>query len=446
MAFSANNQKNNRENRGDTNGVSTLDSRHNPSNSPLTFKSYADSLKVQQRTSFDITPTVSNSVDSALDSYFTNKSAFLEATEPHSIIIDFDEVKGMNFKEKSLDCVLKDVYPNGLGMKKRLVGKSKQYIELNFKTESDCKAALEKKLFIQDKEIPVSKSLDANANVIRVGISEIPFLAADYIQPRLVEIFQGYGDILNIGLCHIVTSGWFTGRGFVTLNRDKTKVYAKELTPQVEFENGRMLHLVWSNMRPVCKVCHVDSHIKADCPKVLATKKRCFLCQSPHHLKAGCPTAPWNRNKQQENNNKDQQQVEEINKEVTQANGNGNQSEASQGVHQQKDNRILSPNRFDALNQADGEEEEDDWAAEINDHSGDEGNDGNNGPTEDEEMGQQQEHSTPSSSQMDVDKENKGEKREREEIAEVESDTNTEGATKRSGRKGRKPFPPQQQQ
>jgi hypothetical protein len=56
----------------------------------------------------------------------------------------------------------------------------------------------------------VSKSLDANANVIRVGISEIPFLAADYIQPRLVEIFQGYGDILNIGLCHIVNSGWLT--------------------------------------------------------------------------------------------------------------------------------------------------------------------------------------------------------------------------------------------
>jgi hypothetical protein len=48
----------------------------------------------------------------------------------------------------------------------------------------------------------------------------------------MIQLFEKYGRILKIGLHHTVDGGWFNGRGYVTLIKDKIKSY-KSLTPQI---------------------------------------------------------------------------------------------------------------------------------------------------------------------------------------------------------------------
>ncbi|KAI8066285.1 uncharacterized protein B0P05DRAFT_553696 [Gilbertella persicaria] len=70
--------------------------------------------------------------------------------------------------------------------------------------------------------------------VINIGISEIPLMEEEVLKSTLINTFERFGDILNIGISKCADSEWFTSRGFATINRDKLKAtYAAELTPQV---------------------------------------------------------------------------------------------------------------------------------------------------------------------------------------------------------------------
>jgi hypothetical protein len=61
----------------------------------------------------------------------------------------------------------------------------------------------------------------AQTLIYRVGISSIPFETAEALQPKLTTILEKYGNILELDLRHTVDDGWFNGRRYVTLNRDK---------------------------------------------------------------------------------------------------------------------------------------------------------------------------------------------------------------------------------
>ncbi|KAI8064797.1 uncharacterized protein B0P05DRAFT_460085, partial [Gilbertella persicaria] len=225
-------------------------------------------------------------------------STFVEAKERNSIVIDCAQFLGMEFKDKPLLKILREQFPKCLGLKPRVIGKNKRKaIELGFSTENACRDALLKEFVVNGKKIELNKTLDHSAMVINIGISEIPLMEEEVLKTALINTFERFGDILNIGISKCADSDWFTGRGFATLNRDKLKeaTYAAELTPQVKLVGfpGVLLNIVWSQMKPICTDCHTDEHIKFDCPKRM--RKLCFRCKSPNHLQAKCPTAPWNR-------------------------------------------------------------------------------------------------------------------------------------------------------
>ncbi|CAO3637945.1 unnamed protein product [Mucor fragilis] len=136
---------------------------------------------------------------------------------------------GMQFKEKSLSSCLREQYPKGLDIRRRVVGKNHKVIEINFPTEEDCMEALQKELVLQGETIQVNKTLDKYANVIKVSVSAIPYKPVELLKTLLIKTFENYGDILNVGLCYSKDGDWFTGRGFVTLNIKKSKHYADEL-------------------------------------------------------------------------------------------------------------------------------------------------------------------------------------------------------------------------
>ncbi|KAK4509091.1 uncharacterized protein ATC70_012060 [Mucor velutinosus] len=296
MAFSAKDHNLGEKGRTTNFGGSTLDSSHNPGNNMFTYASFFKDINSQKRTPFKITPSISNNgvIGKALD--FT--STFVEAQDDFSLIIDCVQFVGMHFKEKSLSSCLREQYPKGLGIRHRVVGKNHKVIEINFPTEEDCMEALQKEFILQGATIQVNKTLDKHANIFRVSISAIPYKPVEVLQPLLIKAFEEYGDILNVGLCHSKDGDWFTGRGFVTLNIDKSKHYAAELKPQVALDGSQEnLRLTWANMQPICSDCHTDDHVKADCPR--KKRKACHKCGSLEHLIATCPQAYWNRKKDQ---------------------------------------------------------------------------------------------------------------------------------------------------
>ncbi|KAK4517286.1 Cu/Pi carrier [Mucor velutinosus] len=311
MAFSAKDHKIAEKGGISSNGGSTLDSSHNPGNNIFTYASLFQDIKSQKRTTFNIAPAIDNNA-STTGRPLDYNSTFVEAKDDYSLVIDCSQFAGMVFREKPLLTCLRDHYSKGLGIRTRMVGKNHKVIEISFPSQEDCEEALNKELVLQGKIIKVNKTLDKNANVLRVGVSELPYKTEEVLKPLMVETFQKYGDILNLGLSYTKDGNWFTGRGFVTLNRDKLKSYAAELTPQIQFGNFKeKLHLVWSNMNPICQDCHTDDHIKADCPRT--KRKACFRCGSLEHLIAGCPLASWNRVKKTNDHNKQGQHRQQEN-------------------------------------------------------------------------------------------------------------------------------------
>ncbi|KAK4512321.1 uncharacterized protein ATC70_003019 [Mucor velutinosus] len=249
MPFSAKDHKIAEKGGPSTNGGSTLDSSHNPGNNIfITYASLFQDIKSQKRTTFNIAPFIDNNASTS-GKPLDYSSTFVEAKDDYSFVIDCAQFAGMVFREKPLLICLREHYSKGLGIRQRIIGKNHKVLEVNFPSQDNCEEALNKELVLQGKIIKVNRALDKNANVLRVGVSELPYKSEEVLKPLMVETFQKYGDILNLGLSYTKDGGWFTGCGFVTLNKDKLKNYAAELTPQIQFGNFKeKLHLVWSNM------------------------------------------------------------------------------------------------------------------------------------------------------------------------------------------------------
>ncbi|OBZ81399.1 hypothetical protein A0J61_10552 [Choanephora cucurbitarum] len=180
--------------------------------------------------------------------------------------------------------MLRQQFPSGIGLRKRKIGRQR-LVEINFASAAERDEALMKPFNIQNQPIKISKTLDKNADVVRIGISEIPHEQEDFLKFRLIELFSKYGEILEIGIRFIEDGHWFNGQGFVTLNRDKTKQFL-ELEPQIpSWEEGHFLSLNWNTMKPICTYCHA-----------------CYLCGSYGHLRAKCLETSWNKNNKRSRN------------------------------------------------------------------------------------------------------------------------------------------------
>ncbi|KAG1056048.1 hypothetical protein G6F43_002026 [Rhizopus delemar] len=162
------------------------DSRHNPNNKPVSFHNKSDVNNVAN---------------------LESQTVFLQAIDKHSIVIAASEFGGLNFKDRSLNLVLRDQFPKGIGLRERKVGRVHQYIELNFDNEEDKMEALNKELLILGRKIKVQATMDKNSDVIRIGITNIPYEKDDKLKPLMIQLFEKYGSILEIGLHHTVDGG-----------------------------------------------------------------------------------------------------------------------------------------------------------------------------------------------------------------------------------------------
>ncbi|GAN04231.1 hypothetical protein MAM1_0058d03691 [Mucor ambiguus] len=82
-----------------------------------------------------------------------------------------------------------------------------------------------------------------DSSVIGISISNIPYLTPDFWKPKLMEIFKAYGDILGIGLHHVVDGGWFNNKGFVAYCKPKGGTYHLNSLELPQSIMGRIINM-----------------------------------------------------------------------------------------------------------------------------------------------------------------------------------------------------------
>ena len=115
--------------------------------------------------------------------------------------------------------MLREQYKEALGLRTRTASKGTQYFEINFRTAEAREEALKKDFMYKEKKVTVSRTFLKAATIIRVSVSELPFEDKVVVKRNMEEIFQQYGEILEMGLLNTDCGHFFTGRGFVTLNQ-----------------------------------------------------------------------------------------------------------------------------------------------------------------------------------------------------------------------------------
>ncbi|CEP13440.1 hypothetical protein [Parasitella parasitica] len=219
---------------------------------------------------------------------------FIYAKDKNSIVIDGAQfTKKANINFKGLGVLLREQYPEALGLRICQATKGTQYFEINFRTAAAREEALKKDFTYKYKKSTVSRTFPKDATIIRVSISDLPYEDETILKDHMSDIFKYYGEILEMGILYTVHGHWFTGRGFVTLNQIPPGRNYNHLTPQIHsWDDNDRLALTYTNMKPSCSRCRVTDHVFDP------TFSQCYyICGHSDHLQAGCPEAWWNLKK-----------------------------------------------------------------------------------------------------------------------------------------------------
>lgn len=277
-------------------GGNTTDSRHNPNKQKDPLRTYAQILNSQQaRDVFDMEKKSSEELGQLTE----GGQLFLQARDKNSIVIATKQFLGSEVNFKDLSLALREQFSAALGLRIRNATKDSKYFEINFRSGEAREEALKKDFFYKDNRVTISRTFPKDTTIVRVSVHNLPHEDESILKPRMEAIFAEFGEILEMGLNYTVHGHFFTGRGFVTLNLLPGKQY-KPLSPQLSsWEEGEMLKLTYTGMKPICSRCHVNDHVFGNCPKMIKHQvKSCYICSSADHLQAKCPKAWWNQNKQ----------------------------------------------------------------------------------------------------------------------------------------------------
>lgn len=187
--------------------------------------------------------------------------------------------------------IIKDQYPTRIGVLAKKEG-SRKIAEINF---DPAYSAISKILhtgvhFEESKIILIPcRALDDNVNVVRLRLSNLPFLT----EPRLLEglkiSLEPYGDIIDLGICYEPTTHTYMGNGYAVLNISAANRNLSKLTHHLPWcrseEDG--FYAVWNNMPSYCRYCHETGHSVRECTKRRA-RRTCWNCGTEGHLAANC--------------------------------------------------------------------------------------------------------------------------------------------------------------
>ncbi|KAG1533187.1 hypothetical protein G6F51_012745 [Rhizopus arrhizus] len=181
-------------------------------------------------------------------------------------------------------------YPSRMGVLTQQFG-SMKFAEINFEpTDNALTDFLANGIKFSDNSIVLPcRALDSQMKVVRLRLSNLPFLNESALLAGLQKSLQRYGDILDVGILFEPTTGTYMCTGYATLNIASETKNFKDLThliPWDEMEDFGF-YAVWNQMPHYCRYCNEEGHVVVNCPKRRA-RYTCWNCGVDGHMAASC--------------------------------------------------------------------------------------------------------------------------------------------------------------
>ncbi|KAG0177500.1 adenyl-nucleotide exchange factor sse1 [Apophysomyces sp. BC1021] len=140
--------------------------------------------------------------------------------------------------------------------------------------------------------ILATNALYDTTHIIRLHLTDMPFLRPEKLKRGLVESLSTYGKILDIGTCYPADLGLYTGDGYAVLDRyqlESEQPFA-ELAHRIPWENSTdRFYAMWNDMPVHCIACHEKGHSRKVCPNRSRAKAGCFICGEKGHVRSTFP-------------------------------------------------------------------------------------------------------------------------------------------------------------
>ncbi|KAG1581673.1 hypothetical protein G6F47_009568 [Rhizopus delemar] len=152
--------------------------------------------------------------------------------------------------------------------------------------------------------------LDPAVPLVRLRLSNLPFLKEDILKEQLKMSLEPYGSVLDLGILRESHTGTYMGTGYAILSVPKNDNRFSPLSHHLPWyqSEDEGFYAVWSDMPTYCRYCHAEGHAVSDCLKKRSSRV-CWNCRASGHIAAECaksknnpfkktrktPTAPQDR-------------------------------------------------------------------------------------------------------------------------------------------------------
>ncbi|KAG1464511.1 hypothetical protein G6F46_002570 [Rhizopus delemar] len=166
-----------------------------------------------------------------------------------------------------------------------------KFAEINFypadKVFNECLTNSVK--FAENSLIIPCRAMDNHMQVVRLCLSNLPFLGEKALLESLQKSLRKYGDILYVVILLEPTTSTYMCTSFAVLNVSSKDTQFENLTHLIPWDEQREcgFYAVWNQMPVYCRYCHEEGHVVANCPK-RRIKHTCWTCGAVNHLAAEC--------------------------------------------------------------------------------------------------------------------------------------------------------------
>ncbi|KAG0894351.1 hypothetical protein G6F34_009164 [Rhizopus arrhizus] len=106
------------------------------------------------------------------------------------------------------------------------------------------------------------RALDPAVPLVRLRLSNLPFLKEDILKEQLKMSLEPYGSVLDLGILRESHTGTYMGTGYAILSVPKNDDRFSPLFHHLPWyqSEDEDFYAVWSDMPTYCRYCHAEGH------------------------------------------------------------------------------------------------------------------------------------------------------------------------------------------
>jgi hypothetical protein len=172
-------------------------------------------------------------------------------------------MSGRNETKVEFLSVVAKQYPTRIGVLTQKVG-SLKFAEINFDPKDEAVDTIMTKgiKLPEGTVILPCLALDIHMEVIRLRLSNLPFLGEQALLEGLQKSLGRYGEILDVGMLLEATTGTYMCTGYAVLNIVSIDKQYQKFTHLIPWNEAKEqgFYAVWNQMPTYCRYCHEEGH------------------------------------------------------------------------------------------------------------------------------------------------------------------------------------------